>query len=76
MKPSLAPRGINAELPIGIFDSGVGGLTVVRAIRRELPHEDIVQAFVTAETERFTNLAVHFLGEPIESALQVDLPPL
>jgi len=28
--------------PIGIFDSGVGGLTVFRAISRFFPHEDIV----------------------------------
>jgi len=28
--------------PIGIFDSGLGGLTVVRAIRKRLPAEDIV----------------------------------
>lgn len=28
--------------PIGIFDSGVGGLTVFRAIRKQFPHEDIV----------------------------------
>jgi glutamate racemase len=28
--------------PIGVFDSGIGGLTVVRAIHRRLPHENIV----------------------------------
>jgi glutamate racemase len=28
--------------PIGVFDSGIGGLTVVRAITRRLPHENIV----------------------------------
>lgn len=28
--------------PIGIFDSGVGGLTVCKAIREILPHEDII----------------------------------
>jgi len=28
--------------PIGVFDSGLGGLTVVREIRRLLPHEDII----------------------------------
>jgi len=27
---------------IGIFDSGVGGLSVLQAVRRELPHEDIL----------------------------------
>jgi len=34
--------------PIGVFDSGVGGLTVVRALRRVLPGEDIVYLGDTA----------------------------
>jgi glutamate racemase len=29
------------EAPIGIFDSGVGGLTVARAVLDQLPHEEI-----------------------------------
>ncbi|MCO5762489.1 MAG: glutamate racemase [Gammaproteobacteria bacterium] len=28
--------------PIGVFDSGVGGLSVLREIRQELPHEDLL----------------------------------
>ena len=28
--------------PIGVFDSGLGGLTAVRELRRILPNEDIV----------------------------------
>ena len=28
--------------PIGIFDSGVGGLTVFKEIRKAFPHQDIV----------------------------------
>lgn len=28
--------------PIGVFDSGIGGLTVVRALLHHLPHENIV----------------------------------
>jgi len=28
--------------PIGVFDSGVGGLTVVKGIRKYLPNEDII----------------------------------
>ncbi len=28
--------------PIGVFDSGIGGLTVVRALSARLPHENIV----------------------------------
>ena len=30
------------EAPIGVFDSGVGGLTVVREIMRQIPQERIV----------------------------------
>ena len=28
--------------PVGIFDSGIGGLTVLKEIRREVPNENIV----------------------------------
>ena len=31
--------GIAAHRPIGIFDSGVGGLTVLRALHRRMPGE-------------------------------------
>lgn len=30
------------QAPIGVFDSGVGGLSVLRAIRRELPQESLI----------------------------------
>jgi len=33
---------VRAETPIGIFDSGLGGLAVLREIRRLLPHEDVL----------------------------------
>ena len=33
---------MTGDHPIGMFDSGVGGLSVLRAVRRELPFEDIV----------------------------------
>lgn len=36
------------SLPIGIFDSGVGGLTVLRAVRQRLPHESVVYLGDTA----------------------------
>ncbi|MGB5165162.1 MAG: glutamate racemase [Woeseiaceae bacterium] len=36
------------QLPIGIFDSGVGGLTVLKAIREELPRERLVYLGDTA----------------------------
>src|SRR5476649_585550 len=31
-----------AAQPIGIFDSGIGGLTVAHAIVKHLPHENII----------------------------------
>jgi glutamate racemase len=31
-----------AEKPIGIFDSGVGGLTVAHAVRKSLPNENLI----------------------------------
>jgi glutamate racemase len=34
--------------PIGVFDSGVGGLTVLRALIGELPHEDFLYLGDTA----------------------------
>lgn len=33
---------IKKEAPIGVFDSGVGGLTVTREIMRQLPNENVV----------------------------------
>jgi glutamate racemase len=38
-----------AHQPIGVFDSGIGGLTVVRALRELLPEEDI---FYLGDTAR------------------------
>ncbi|MCI0486579.1 MAG: glutamate racemase [Blastocatellia bacterium] len=38
----------NREAPIGIFDSGVGGLTVFRAIERQLPNESLIYLGDTA----------------------------
>jgi glutamate racemase len=39
---------LSKSLPIGIFDSGVGGLTVLRAVRERLPHEDTIYLGDTA----------------------------
>ncbi|HCI58101.1 MAG TPA: glutamate racemase, partial [Bacteroidetes bacterium] len=33
---------IKTQQPIGVFDSGIGGLTVAAAISRLLPHEQLV----------------------------------
>lgn len=39
-----------ADAPIGIFDSGYGGLTVARAVLDQLPHERLVYFGDTART--------------------------
>lgn len=62
-----------SQQPIGVFDSGVGGLSVLQALRAELPHERFVyladsgnapygergDAFVKARTHAITNHLVH-----------------
>lgn len=35
-------RGKNMNKPIGIFDSGVGGLTVLDTLRKKLPNENLI----------------------------------
>ena len=45
---SVAERSAVNEAPIGVFDSGVGGLTVARAMLDLLPHEPIYYLADTA----------------------------
>ena len=42
MKTSVENNEFRREAPIGVFDSGIGGLTVAREIMRNLPSEKIV----------------------------------
>jgi glutamate racemase len=37
-------RTTRTDAPIGIFDSGVGGLSILRHVRAQLPHEHLVYA--------------------------------
>jgi glutamate racemase len=43
MTPRPDPSG-----PVGVFDSGVGGLSVLRHVRALLPHEDLLYVTATA----------------------------
>ena len=45
--PPPSGRG-RSSAPLGVFDSGLGGLTVVRALRQRCPSEDIVYLGDTA----------------------------
>src|SRR5579885_616025 len=47
--PSCNLEGmISLDRPIGVFDSGVGGLTVLKALRAQLPHHDFIYFADTA----------------------------
>ena len=69
------------EAPIGVFDSGVGGLTVAREIMRNLPFERIVYFGDTARVPygsksresiiRFSRQIIHFLQEEHVKAIVV-----
>ena len=64
---------MNANLPIGIFDSGIGGLTVARQIRRALPQEDLVYLGDTARVPYGTkspSTVVRFACEDTQFLLQ------
>jgi len=40
---AVAPADLaRSNAPVGVFDSGVGGLSVLRHIRAQLPHEDLI----------------------------------
>lgn len=62
---------VKRSAPIGVFDSGVGGLTVAREIMRHLPNENIVYFGDTARVPygskskdniiRFSKQIIHFL---------------
>lgn len=64
-------NGLRKDAPIGIFDSGVGGLTVAREIMRQIPNEKIIYFGDTARVPygsksketvtRFSQQIVRFL---------------
>ncbi|WP_415885591.1 glutamate racemase [Neptuniibacter sp. QD37_6] len=48
----------SSSLPIGVFDSGVGGLTVLNALRQRLPSENLLYLGDTARVPYGTKSAV------------------
>ncbi|HUG72206.1 MAG TPA: glutamate racemase [Steroidobacteraceae bacterium] len=48
---------MSAALPIGVFDSGIGGLTVLRALVKRLPGEDFIYLGDTARLPYGTKTA-------------------
>ena len=72
---------MNTDRPIGVFDSGIGGLTVVKALIERLPRESILYFGDTARVpygvksrrtiELFTEQIVDFLLEKEVKALVI-----
>jgi glutamate racemase len=54
--------------PIGVFDSGVGGLTVLRALRRELPGENLLYLGDTARVPYGTKSAASVTRYAMQAA--------
>ncbi|MRG91313.1 glutamate racemase [Polyangium spumosum] len=50
-------NALDPDAPLGVFDSGLGGLTVVRALRERCPAEDIVYLGDTARVPYGTRSA-------------------
>lgn len=73
MAPEAGPSEEVRRLPVGVFDSGVGGLTVVAALRERLPQESILYLGDTARLPygtkspetvlRYTRKTVAFLED-------------
>jgi glutamate racemase len=69
---------MHSEYPIGIFDSGVGGLSVLREIHQLLPHENLIYVADSAHApygdkskefilERSTAIVEFFLSQKVKA---------
>ena len=74
----MSPARPDADLPIGIFDSGVGGLTVARAVLDQLPHEAVHYVGDTAHAPygpkpiaEVRRLALDVLDRLVESGVKM-----
>lgn len=60
---------MNKQQPIGVLDSGVGGLSVLKCLHQMLPHEDFIYVGDTARTPygtRTEKVIRGFVGEMID----------
>jgi glutamate racemase len=66
-----AEKRFDPDLPIGVFDSGVGGLTVLRAIRAALPAEATIYLGDTARVPYGTKSPESVLRYSLQAAEQL-----
>jgi glutamate racemase len=79
--PGPLPAGVpSGDAPIGVFDSGIGGLTVARELMRQLPDERIIYVGDTARVPygpkspetvlRYSReIAEYLLGEGVKAVV-------
>ena len=82
----LKNREALSNAPIGVFDSGVGGLTVAREIMRQIPNEKIVYFGDTARVPygsksketvtKYSKQIVRFLKEQHVKAIVAAIQPV
>lgn len=66
---------LRSERPIGVFDSGVGGLTVAKAIHQQLPNESLIYFGDTAHSpwgSQSASAIQHYASRISETLLQQD----
>lgn len=56
------------DLPIGVFDSGVGGLTVLKALRQHLPNEHLIYLGDTARVPYGTKSPASIIRYAVQAA--------
>ena len=65
---TLVGAAVGGQLPIGVFDSGIGGLTVLRALRRALPKESFIYLGDTARLPYGTKSAASVLRYSLQAS--------
>ena len=62
---------MDKNLPVGVIDSGVGGLSVLKVLQQALPHEDFLYIGDTARTPYGQRPEKEIYGPAHNSILQV-----
>jgi glutamate racemase len=70
-RPETNAPAARRNLSIGVFDSGVGGLTVLRALLERLPHEDFVYLGDTARLPYGTKSPGSIRQYALQAAMQL-----
>ena len=68
---NFAERKVNMDrnAPIGVFDSGIGGLTVAREIMRQMPQERIVYLEIRRAFHMEVNRRRRYCAIPARSSV-------